>query len=84
MKSPKVFICDCRSYEHQSIFWHDSEDDQLYVSIHLTTHKNIFKRLWSAIKYIFGYKSRFGSWDEFIFKPEDKERLLNYLKESEK
>ena len=37
------------------------------------------KRLLVAIRYMFGYKSNFGEWDEFIFKPVDEARLLAYL-----
>jgi hypothetical protein len=75
----KVFICDCHSYEHQAIFHSDEETQDLYVSIHLITHKNILKRVWYAVKYICGIKSKFGAWDEFIFKPEDKRKLRKYL-----
>ena len=75
----KIFICECHSYCHQAIFWYDEEEELLYVTIHLITHKNIFKRLWVAIKYVLGYTSNFGDWDEFIFKPEDEEKLRIYL-----
>ena len=36
-----------------------------------------------GIKYIFGYRCKYGAFDEFIFKPEDAykiQRLANYLK----
>lgn len=80
IEDQKIFICECHSYCHQAIFWYDEEEESLYVTIHLTTHRNIFKRLWVAIKYVFGYKSNFGEWDEFLFKPEDEEKLRVYLK----
>jgi hypothetical protein len=76
----KIFICDCNSFNHQAIFWLDIDDKQLYVTIHLTTHRNFFKRLWHGLKYAFGYKSNYGAWDEFLFKPEDEKKLLDYLK----
>ena len=82
----EVMICDCHSMEHQCKFWHDTTEfndgrkyDELYLMIHLTTHRNFFKRLWIGIKYAFGYKCRFGSWDEMIFKPEDANKLKEYL-----
>jgi hypothetical protein len=40
-----------------------------------------FVRVKYALKYIFGYKSRFGAFDEFIFKPEDLTKLKEYLKD---
>ena len=41
------------------------------------------KRVWSAIKYIFGYRSKYGHFDEFIFNKEDSDKLqkiVNHLK----
>jgi hypothetical protein len=79
MDNQKIFICECNSYCHQAIFWYNKQDRQLYVTTHLITYRNFFKRLWVAIRYTFGYKSNFGEWDEFIFKPVDEARLLAYL-----
>jgi hypothetical protein len=65
-----------------------SEDDgypMVYSHVHL--NKRPFReRLKYGIKYIFGYKSRYGAFDEFIFNPDDAERLqslVNYLKQPE-
>jgi len=79
MLENKIFICECHSYCHQAIFWYDEEDKSLYVTFHLITYRNVFKRLWVAIKYVCGYKSNFGAWDEFLFKPEDEKKLRDYL-----
>lgn len=79
MEETKIMICECHSLEHQMQFWHDEEDDCLYAEIHLITHRGFFRRLWYAIKYIFGYKSRFGAWDEFIFGDNNRQDLLNFL-----
>ena len=82
MIEQKIFICECHSYAHQAIFWWNEEEKSLYVTIHLTTHRNFFKRLWKGLKYAFGYTSNFGEWDEFIFRPEDKKKLRTYLEEN--
>lgn len=74
----KIFICKCHSLEHQVTFWYDEEDKELYLEVHLT-NKRFFSRVKSAFKYIFGYKSRFGDWDEFLFKDEDLVKLKEYL-----
>ena len=84
MKEQKIFICECHSYYHQAIFWYDEEEKLLYVTIHLITHRNFFKRLWHATKYVFGFKSNFGEWDEFTFKPEDEKKLRDYLEQGDK
>ena len=81
----EILVCDCHSFEHQAIFWLVKEwGDTLHVYIHLTTHRNFFKRLWHGLKYAFGYKSRFGAWDEFIFSAESEKKLLEFIERQRK
>lgn len=61
-------------------FWYDDEFQQVYTEVHLVNY-GFFARVKYALKYIFGYKSRFGAFDEFIFKPEDLKKLKEYLKD---
>lgn len=74
-----IFVCECESLEHQVTFWYDKEYDQFHTEVRLVTHRNFFKRLWVGIKYAFGYKSRFGDFDEMIFKKSDLKKLKKYL-----
>ena len=81
----ELFICQCNNTEHQLIFsyFSDDEDKDVFVSVHLLPEYNIWKRIKMAIKYIFGYRCRYGHFDEFIFKKEDVDKLqtvVNYLK----
>lgn len=71
---PAVLICDCSSREHQIIIEHDNEDNLTYCHIHLVQH-GFLRRLKAGLKYIFGYKCRYGQWDEFILKPEHANQL---------
>lgn len=79
-----LFICQCYNTEHQLIFsYFPEEKEDVYVSVHLIPEYRIWKRIWIAIKYIFGYKCKFGHFDEFIFKRTDADKLqsvVNYLK----
>jgi hypothetical protein len=75
----EVFICKCNSTEHQIVFWLDKGEKEISVQIHLKHYNNIIKRIWVAVKYVFGYRSRYGDWDNFTLKPEDKNRLMNSL-----
>lgn len=80
----KVFICKCCNTEHQLIFSYFTDEKEVYVSIHLIPEYKIFRRIWNAIKYIFGHRSIYGHFDEFIFKPEDADKLqsiVNFLKD---
>lgn len=84
----ELFICKCYNTEHQLIFSYFPEDEsdepkEVYVSVHLIPEWRLWKRIWIAIKYIFGYRSCYGHFDEFIFKKSDAKRLqkvVDYLK----
>jgi hypothetical protein len=69
-----VLICECSSREHQIIIEHDNEDNLTYCHIHLVKH-GFWRRLKAGLKYIFGYKCRYGQWEEFILKPEHANQL---------
>ena len=77
----KIFICDCHSLEHLVAFWYDIDDKVLYIEPRLVTHRNFFKRLWVGVKYVFGYKSRFGEFDEFILGIDSQKELRDILNE---
>jgi hypothetical protein len=74
----EIFVCSCGSFEHQMYFWTDN-DIPLYTEVHLVTHRNFFIRLWRGLRYAFGYRSRFGEWDEFLFGTEDMLKLKEFL-----
>lgn len=84
-----IIICECHSTEHQVVVHYSEDIDEngktypmCYFHIHL--NKNPFwRRLKTGIKYIFGYQSKYGAFDEFIINPSDAEKLekiVNYLK----
>lgn len=80
----EFFICRCNSPEHQLIFTYFSDEvnGDVYVSVHLKPD-SFWKRIRNAIKYVFGYRSKYGDFDEFIFKKEDANKLqsvVDYLK----
>ncbi len=75
---PEIFVCECHSLEHQAKFFYDDEDQRLYVYVHISRH-GFWKRLVAGIKYIFGYSSRFGEWDQFIFQEKDEAKLREFL-----
>jgi hypothetical protein len=79
LEDRNILICKCHSLEHQYSFYY-SKEDGLFCEPHLSTYLPFYKRLILGIKYIFGYKSRFGAWDEFLFKDEDLNKLEAYIK----
>jgi len=78
MKS--IFMeCQCTSSEHTLKLVYDEVDKELYTEIHLDQYRNVFKRTWVAIKYIFGHRCRNGNWDCFLFKSSDIKKLQKLL-----
>ena len=86
----EILICACHSTDHQLVILR-SEDElengstypMCYFHIHLNK-RPFWERVKYGFKYIFGYKSNYGAFDEFIFNPEDADKLqelVNYLKE---
>lgn len=77
--NPDILICECLSSEHQMVFTYDSEDNEIYVDIHLVNYRNFWQRIIPAIKYIFGYKSKYGEFDGLIISNSNKHQILNAL-----
>jgi hypothetical protein len=73
----EYFDCKCMSSEHTLRFVYDPDDNELYTEVHLSQYRNVFVRVWVAIKYIFGFKSKYGHWDCWLLKEKDCERLIN-------
>lgn len=68
---------------HKAIFgnkWEDSWEPELYLTSFLPEF-SFFKRIWTAIKYIFGFKCEFGHFGETMIKPENCIEMANLLHE---
>lgn len=82
----EFFVCECGSDEHTLRFTYDEDETEndlkeIYTSVYLNQHRSFFKRLWVAIRYVFGYKCKYGHWDCFVLRREDAERMIRMLKE---
>ena len=81
-----VIVCACHNTEHSIIITKNENknyDNDVYLSIHLIPERNIFKRIKNAIKYIFGYRCKYGHFDEIVLNKEhyDKiQEIADYLK----
>ena len=88
-KEIELLICECDSTEHQIILLYDEDEDKdgniiptCYAHIHLAKI-SFWRRIIYAVKYLFGYQSRYGAFEEFIFNPKDApklQELVDYLK----
>lgn len=86
-EATELFLCTCGDVSDQIImrYWTDYEKD-VYPSVYVSFYLNelpFFKRLWYGIKYIFGYRCKYGHFGEIILKPEDytkMEKVVDFLK----
>lgn len=76
-----TLYCACSSNEHQisleSDEWEGKKD--LYLAIHLSQSQPWYKRIVQAIKYVFGYRCKYGNFDEFIFTTDTAFVVKDYL-----
>lgn len=84
MQIKEIFVdCDCGLLEHMFAFrqWDDDGWPTLSLNVHLSTWENPFRRLWTAIKWVFGYRCQYGEWDEIVVSPEKAKEIIKFLKE---
>lgn len=72
------FECQCGSDEHTLRFTLDKEDGEILVHSFLADH-GFWKRLWMGLKYICGYKCKYGHFGEWIMRKEDADKLTEML-----
>lgn len=86
----EFLICTCESLEHLACFTFFDDDemkdeDFKFVTLSVRLKKlSFFERLKKGIKYIFGHKSSYGDFDEFIIKKEDAKKFKKVVKYLEK
>ena len=71
-----LFVCDCEDVDHQFVVSFDSDcyfNDQIIFHVHLQ-EIGFWKRLLYALRYIFGKKSKYGSFGEILL---DKEKVCD-------
>ena len=82
----ELFICECQDPAHQFIV-HGAEfkDEKcVWLSIFLDREHNIFSRIWTAIKYLFGCHFTYEQFGDTIIDLKDTDRIqaiVDYLKE---
>jgi hypothetical protein len=68
------FECQCYFHEHTIRFVLDKGDKdwapEIYVSIFLEG-RGFFRRAWLAVKYIFGCKTRYGHFGNWVLDEDD-------------
>ena len=77
----ELIVCECGLTEHQFLLaLYEWEDEvEVYLESHLSTYRNFFKRVWVAIRYIFGYRCKYGEWDCVMLGEEQLQQMLDFI-----
>ncbi len=79
--------CQCFSPEHLLIFSYDPDFDPgeeefdgqvIYLHVFLRP-KGVFSRIWTALQYVFGYRSQYGDFDEFLLGIEQAAEVRRFI-----
>lgn len=79
----EYFSCQCSDFRHDIRFTLDPEDGQLWLEVNLEPIHTWYKRVWIAIKYVFGKDRAYGYYDCTLMRTEDYPRLRKLLDKSE-
>lgn len=77
------FECRCTDFGHVFRLTLDPDDGDLYLDVNLDCYLPWYKRMWVAIKYVFGYHHSCASYDSTIIKYEDLPRMKDIFDRSE-
>lgn len=69
------FECACSDFDHLVRFELDKTDGEIFLSFRLVACNTWWKRVWLAVKYVFGKDRRYGEYDTTILREEDFVRL---------
>ena len=69
-------LCDCRDAEHQFLLSYTPGDDwnEVYLQVHLAKQS-----FWRRLKYLFGYQSKYGAFQETVIAPAEAARIRDFL-----
>ena len=73
------FFCSCGANEHFFILTEFEDDKEfIYLSVYLS-HVGFFSRIVNALKYVFGYKSKYGEFTEICLDRSTQSRIKAFL-----
>ena len=77
----ELLLCECESPEHLMVVFFEEDENHpiVYFQVHLKKI-SLLKRIIYGIKYIFGFQSKYGAFDEFILNKKDYIKIENVLK----
>lgn len=74
----EFILCSCSHSDHLIILNLDDNKEYCSMEVHLSPLP-FFKRLINGIKYIFGFRSRYGDFDEIMINREKAEGIKQFM-----
>ena len=75
-----IFFCHCEHFEHHFLLSYDEEEPgTVYLCVSLSDNLSFPRRLWLGIRYILGYRSRYGMFSEFLLTTKELDKLHKNL-----
>lgn len=75
----EYFECICGADEHALRFILNKEDKEIYTSVFMDADPRWYMRAWLMLKYVFGYRCRYGYFGSWCLRKEDVNRLKDLL-----
>jgi hypothetical protein len=77
------YECQCHSDEHRVAWWIEGREKNfepmIGFSVFLSDYPSFWVRIWNAVKYVFGYKCKYGHFDCFLLRNEDVDNMIKML-----
>lgn len=75
------FDCACSDIAHTIRFYSDADPDyeEFGLEVALNHYLPWYKRVWVAVKYVFGFKADYGQYDSWILDSNDRKRLRELM-----
>jgi len=78
-----LITCACCSPEHSLQLDYSEEYNELCIYIHMNK-LSFIKRFWYGVRYIFGYQTRYGHYEECLFNNKDCDKMLELFSKIKK
>jgi hypothetical protein len=82
----KFIVCVCGCTEHlirlEQFNWEKDGkvvDCDVSMTVHLSHSLGFFRRIWVAIKYVFGAASKYGNFDEVLLDEAKAQEIIDFL-----
>lgn len=78
----QYFDCQCGDFNHVFRFVLDEVDGEVWLEININPYLPWYKRVWEAVRYVFGCRPVYGHYDVTLLREEDYHRVHDLLDRS--